>query len=85
MSALIEMPIATETLAPGELQAITGYGRPSDQAGWLEAHGWHYVRNRGGEPIVGRLYARLKLAGIDPSQVAMGQPAIAHQPDLSWM
>ena len=84
MTALLEMPLASETLAPEELAAITGYDRKADQVAWLEAHGWPYVRTRGGEPIVGRLYVRLRLAGIDPRQ--LHQPAKAAptwEPDFS--
>lgn len=81
MTALFEMPLLSETLAPGEIQAITGYARTADQAGWLDAHGWVYVLNRGGEPIVGRLYARLRLSGIDPSAITAGAPAWT--PDFS--
>lgn len=45
-------------------------------------HNWHYYRNRAGEPIVGRMYARLKLAGINPQAMATGQ---AWEPDLSYL
>ena len=82
MTTLFEMPIASETLAAEELQAITGAARKADQISWLELHGWHYYRTRGGEPIVGRLYARLKLAGISPQALATGA---AWEPDLSYL
>lgn len=67
MSALFEMSLSSETLNQEELQAITGCARRADQVAWLKAEGWAYVQNRAGEPIVGRLYARLKLAGISPN------------------
>jgi hypothetical protein len=67
VTALFEMPMATETLNADELVAITGCGRRGDQVAWLQAAGWTYVTNRAGEPIVGRLYARLRLSGITPS------------------
>lgn len=70
MTALFEMPMSTETLTPDEVVAITGCGRRGDQIAWLQNAGWTYVTNRAGEPIVGRLYARLRLAGITPSALA---------------
>ena len=67
MTALFEMPLATETLTSDELLAITGCSRRRDQVAWLRAAGWTYMTNRAGEAVVGRLYARLRLAGITPS------------------
>ena len=85
MTALFELPIITEYLSPEEVQGITGVARKGDQVAWLEAHGWRYVRNRAGEPIVGRMYARLMLAGIDSqgaaSALSSGVPA--WEPDFS--
>lgn len=69
MTAIFEMTIVTETLTPDELQQITGCGRRADQMVWLEAQGWTYFKSRGGDPIVGRMYARLRLAGITPASV----------------
>ena len=66
MSALFEMPVSSETLTQDEVMAITGCSRRGDQVAWLEAAGWTHVRNKAGEPIVGRLYVRMKLAGITP-------------------
>lgn len=80
MSAMFELPIASETLSGEELQLITGCARRNDQIAWLEAAGWTYVKNKAGEPVVGRLFARMKLAGINPSSLAtIG----AWAPDLS--
>ena len=61
------MDIQTETLAEEELAAITGYLLPSKQIQWLSINGWQYVLTRPRRPIVGRVYARLKLAGVKPS------------------
>ncbi len=66
MSAIFEMPIDSETLAIEELTKITGSTRKGDQIEWLSCNGWTFHKNRAGEAIVGRLYARLKLAGISP-------------------
>ena len=84
MTALFEMPLASETLSADEVQEITGAARKADQVGWLEAHDWHYVRNRAGEPIVGRLYARLKLAGLSPHTM-LTQPTEVWEPDMSYL
>ena len=61
------MDTQTETLAEEELAAITGYQLPSKQIQWLSMNGWQYVLTRSRRPIVGRVYARLKLAGVSPS------------------
>lgn len=67
MSALFELPLSSETLSQDEVVAITGCSRRGDQIAWLAAAGWTHVTNRAGEPVVGRLYARLRLSGITPS------------------
>jgi hypothetical protein len=61
------MEIQIETLAEDELAAITGYMIPSGQIAWLNRNGWTYVLTRARRPIVGRVYARMKLAGVNPS------------------
>jgi hypothetical protein len=72
MGAIFEIPIQSEILTQDEVQDICGCARKSDQIDWLITNGWTFFRNRAGEPIVGRMYARLKLAGINPA--AMGVP-----------
>ncbi len=61
------MDIQSETLAEDELATITGYLIPSGQIGWLNRNGWKYVLTRARRPVVGRVYARMKLAGVKPS------------------
>lgn len=70
MSAMFEMPIESETLATEELVPITGCHRRGDQVQWLTINGWQFHVNKAGEPVVGRMYARLKLAGINPAGMA---------------
>ena len=70
MTAIFEMPISSETLAQDELVQITGCSRKGDQIEWLSCNGWTFHKNKSGEAIVGRLYARLKLAGITPAALA---------------
>jgi len=67
MTAIFEMPIISETLASKEIELITGCARRADQIAWFQAEGWTFVKNKAGDPVVGRLYARLKLSGINPS------------------
>jgi hypothetical protein len=67
MSAIFELPIESKTLSVEELGTITGCARKSDQIKWLSCNGWTPHKNKAGEPIVGRLYARLKMAGITPA------------------
>jgi len=67
MAALFELTIQSETLSADEVASITGCNRRGDQIEWLTANGWRFYKNRGGDPIIGRLYARMQLAGIKPN------------------
>lgn len=60
------MHIQTETLAEEELATISGYQTPSKQIQWLTDNHWEFVLTGARRPIVGRMYARMKLAGIQP-------------------
>lgn len=57
-----------ELLTDDEVASITGYQTPSRQAQWLASNGWQHVLNGARRPVVGRLYARLRLAGLKPSE-----------------
>lgn len=81
MAAVFEMTIDSETLSFDEIAIITGCSRRADQVAWLEDQGWSYVKTRAGEPVIGRLYARLKLAGISPQ--LLGGAAEVRGPDMS--
>lgn len=61
------MDVQTETLDEEELATITGYQKHSKQIEWLITNGWQHVLTGARRPIVGRVYARLKLAGVKPS------------------
>lgn len=63
------MEFQSETLADEELATITGYQIPSKQILWLTENRWEFVLTGSRRPIVGRVYARLKLAGVRPSAV----------------
>ncbi|MBD1554276.1 DUF4224 domain-containing protein [Pseudomonas typographi] len=62
------MEIQSEFLAEDELAQVTGYQIPSKQIEWLSRNGWKYALTGARRPVVGRVYARLKLAGIKPSE-----------------
>ena len=68
------MDIQSEILAEDEISAITGFKLARSQINWLDQHGWHYELTGARRPIVGRVYARLKLAGVKPT----GANAIVH-------
>lgn len=61
------MEIQSETLVEEEIAAITGYQIPSKQISWLANNGWQYTLTGASRPVVGRVYARLKLAGVRPT------------------
>jgi len=69
-----------ELLTEAELASITGYRRPREQQRWLDAERWRYALSGAGRPIVGRFYARLKLAGLNPGLLL----AAAERPHDEW-
>lgn len=60
------MEFQSETLTDEELATITGYQIPSKHIQWLTENSWEFVLTGARRPIVGRLYARMKLAGVKP-------------------
>jgi hypothetical protein len=69
------MEFQSETLADEELATITGYQIPSKQIQWLTENHWEFVLTGARRPIVGRVYARMKLAGVKASAVnAVAEP-----------
>lgn len=69
ISALFEMSLPSETLEPEEIARITGCLRKGEQIEWLTCNGWMFHKNKANEPIVGRMYARLKMSGINPAEM----------------
>ena len=63
MTALFELK--NETLSSDELEEITGSAQAKGQIEWLRKHGWQFVETKAEKPVVGRMYARMKLAGIE--------------------
>lgn len=67
MNAIIDDPLPSETLTPEEIRELSGCCRRRSQIEWLKKNGWVYLLNRAGKPIIGRQYARMRLAGIAPA------------------
>ena len=63
------MELQSETLTDEELAIITGYQIPSKHIQWLTNNHWEFVLTGARRPIVGRVYARMKLAGVQPYAV----------------
>lgn len=77
MTATFEIPLASETLASDEIEAITGAAQAAHQIKWLTDNGWLHHITRAGKPVIGRMYARLKMAGVNMAPAQAGW-----QPDL---
>lgn len=77
---IFELPFVSEILSQDEVAEITGCGRRVEQIQWLTANAWTFHKTKSGNPVVGRLYARLKLSGINPS--ALSAPG-GWSPDFS--
>lgn len=71
MSAIFEMTLDSETLKQEEIEEICGCKRTSDQLAWLAKNGWIFHKNKGGDPVIGRMYARMKMAGISPKDMTV--------------
>ncbi|WP_025804651.1 DUF4224 domain-containing protein [Pseudomonas chlororaphis] len=75
----------SEILSDDELAEITGYKARAYQRRWLDDRNWQYVESRGKRPLVGRMYARMKLGMISPALADPAPPpaAPAWTPDYS--
>ncbi|WP_343633552.1 DUF4224 domain-containing protein [Roseateles sp.] len=66
MTAILPLPEpGDEILSVEALARLTGAVRRDLQIEWLKKNRWYFNLNRGGDPIVGRLYANLKLSGVE--------------------
>lgn len=68
-----------EFLTADELAEVTGYKHVANQREWLDKNAWTYVVNAAGRPIVGRWFARMRLAGVQPTAAG----AQAAQPNFA--
>lgn len=81
MTTLLPLPGEGELiLTEAEVKRITGAGTPKLQLQWLQDNGWAHTVDRHGAPVVGRLYANLKLGGLDMATMVQGAE---WQPDTS--
>lgn len=71
-----------EFLDADEIVKITGYKHVASQRDWLDKNGWKYVVNASGRPIVGRWFARLRLAGVQPTATSIES---VWKPDFSTL
>lgn len=63
------LPVHIPVLMAGTNMRVVIEAGPSIaalQREWLDKNGWAHHLNRAGKPIVGRLYARLRMAGLRP-------------------
>ena len=61
----------TEFLTADELIDVTGYKLPRPQREWLDSNGWVYTLTGAGRPVVGRWFARLRMAGVKPTETGL--------------
>lgn len=75
----------TEILSEEELTDLTGYKHRGYQRQWLKARNWVFIESRGGRPLVGRMFARMKLGIISPTLATQAHPppAPVWTPDFS--
>ena len=66
-----------EILSEEELTDLTGYKQRSFQRQWLNKRNWVFVESRGGHPLVGRMYTRMKLGMAPPTLSAVPTSAPA--------
>lgn len=74
MSALLSLPAVDELqLSDAELERIIGASQPRLQIEWLREKGWAFTLTRAGRPVVGRLYANLKLSGVEVTTIVRSE------------
>lgn len=73
--AIFALPEAGElVLTDVELHGLTGVQQRRLQIEWLKDNGWVFFISRVGRPVVGRLYANLKLANIELNRLVESRP-----------
>ncbi len=68
-SHLLAKTIEAEILSDEELTELTGYKQRAHQRKWLKERSWVFIESRGGRPLVGRMYARMKFGMTNPMLV----------------
>lgn len=74
-----------EILSDDELANLTGYKHRAHQRRWLEERNWIFIESRGGRPLVGRMFTRMKLGMVNPTIIEQNPPPVrpAWTPDFS--
>ncbi|NWB63661.1 DUF4224 domain-containing protein [Pseudomonas sp. F1002] len=74
-----------EILSDDELADLTGYKHRSHQRKWLKDRNWVFIESRGGRPLVGRMFARMKLGMVNATIADTTPPPArpAWTPDFS--
>ena len=62
----LQKGIEAEIFSDEELADLTGYKQRAHQRKWLRDRNWVFIESRGGRPLVGRMYARMKLGMTNP-------------------
>ncbi len=77
--------IEAEIFSDEELADLTGYKQRAHQRKWLRDRNWVFIESRGGRPLVGRMYARMKLGMTNPAFTEQLPPPTrpAWTPDFS--
>ncbi|CAM3173509.1 DUF4224 domain-containing protein [Pseudomonas fluorescens] len=63
-----------EILSEDELAELTGYKHRAHQRKWLKDRNWVFIESRGGRPLVGRMFARMKLGMTNATIVDQTPP-----------
>jgi len=80
-TTLLGLPPCDELqLTPSELERMTGTPVARLQIEWLQSNGWKFAKTRAGVPVVGRLYANLKMAGVEMATIVAPE---AWEPNFS--
>lgn len=66
MTLSLPKAIEAEIFSDEELADLTGYKQRAHQRKWLRDRNWVFIESRGGRPLVGRMYARMKLGMTNP-------------------
>lgn len=74
-----------EILSDDELADLTGYKQRAHQRKWLKDRNWVFIESRGGRPLVGRMFARMKLGMVNATITDPSPPPArpAWTPDFS--
>jgi len=63
--------IENEVLQNDDVCKLTGHLQARHQIKWLNQNCWKFHVSAKGSPIIGAWYARMKLAGVEPSNFSV--------------